>query len=138
MNIRAARTKVWQGTRLPKAPNGSATANVSRERFLGQAFQGDKINGFGWPPQNRIARACLQIANQRAQCVKARLCLAPIEMRQRRKTVLFNGEDFFLSELGDYAGSASLAAANARQSAKGSVALMAASAACDLRHFGRG
>ena len=67
----------------------------------------------------------LQIGNQCRNVVETRLCLAPKEPIQTREAVPFDRQNFLGCEF----------AAFARQRPKTAVALMPASAACNLRHF---
>ena len=92
----------------------------------------------GCAAQYLIARSLLQIADQRAYAVEARLCIAPEQLGLRRELMLLNRVNFFLGELRSRALCSRFFLAHAAQCAERAIALMAASAPSDLRHFSRG
>ena len=131
MDIGPALAEVGQRAGFPEPPHHSGAAHIGGHGFLGQALERGEIDRLRCEPQRGISGRGLEIGDQCGERRETRLGLAPVQMRERRETMLLDRVDLFLGELGR-----SPMLGRTRQRTEGPVTLVAARTPGDLRHLG--
>ncbi len=127
---RADLAEIGQAAHRPQAPRLDAALGGDR-RILGDQLQHREIDGLGRGAQDRVVARLLEAGDQRADVGEIELCVAPVNEVDRAEAMVLDGRDLGLGEGRRFVGAKA-------ERAECPVALVAAGASRDLRHFGDG